>query len=411
MIGRTTIIIPTLNNIEYMLPCLRSVVENTVDDYRVIIVNQGAEELSNYITGDIEIYNTGHNGWAASCNYGLERVSDDCEYVVFLNDDTMILPHNYDWLHKMRNIMENNPDVAAVGPSSNVVAGLQHFQNRGLPAVIEPKFIIGFCVMMRRKDFEDIGAMDESLPGGDDFDWSIRFRKAGKKIVIRRDVFVFHHGFKTGERINGTPDQLNGWNSQKMQEETNTNLIRKHGFKWWLDTIRNAWEPYDINTEEYGDDTRLLSIVEGKGIDVGCGSSKISEDTIGVDLFSRGQLTGEFGGGGISDADIKASGDNLYMFEDGSLDYVIARHNLEHYANPIKTLKEWSRVLRPGGKVGITMPDDGRLCGMRLDDTHKHSFDREGLKDVLELTGFSVKELGGTANQWNIYAIAEKGVA
>jgi GT2 family glycosyltransferase/SAM-dependent methyltransferase len=411
MIGKTTIIIPTLNNMDYVLPCVRSIANNTVDSYRMIIVNQGSKEVANYITGDIDVLHSDRNlGWAGACNLGWSKLPDECEYVVLLNDDTQILPHDYDWLYKMRHIMENDPEVAAVGPASNVVAGTQHFSLVGMPAVIEPKFLIGFCVMMRRKDFEEIGLMDESLPGGDDFDWSIRFRKAGKKIVARRDVFVFHHGFKTGEKVHGTPEQENGWNSRKMQEETNMNIIRKHGFKWWLDTVKNVYKPYDINVEEYGPDTPFLSIAKGSGIDVGCGASKITPETIGIDLIPKGQETGEHGGIGVSEADLVASGDDLYMFDDGSLDYVLARHNLEHYANPIKTLREWYRVLKDGGRLGIALPDDTQISSIRLDKTHKHSFNREGLKDLLELVGFRIDELGGTANQWDIYALATKEV-
>ena len=145
-------------------------------------------------------------------------------------------------------------------------------------------------------------------------------------------------------------------------------------------------------------------------MDIGCGSSKISAEAIGVDLITGGEVVGMFGGegSGLSVADVKASGDNLYMFPDETLDYVVARHNLEHYSNVIKTLREWKRVLKKDGKLGITMPDDIKVNGLVLDKTHKHSFSREGLKDILELVGFKITELGGTENQWDFYVIAEK---
>jgi hypothetical protein len=382
------------------------VIENTVEYYKIIIVNNGAKELEDYVVGDTNIVYTGENmGWQGGCNAGLAAIDEPCDYVVFLNDDTLILPHHYDWIHRLKTLMDKDPAVAAVGPASNVVAGLQNFMHRGLPAYLETKYLIGFCVMMRKKYFEEIGCMDEALQGGDDFDWSIRYRQAGYKIVARRDTFVFHHGFKTGERVHGAPHAHMGWNSQAMQERTNHEIIRKHGFKNWLETVRNVPVPYDLNQEEYEDGGVLKKITNGKGIDVGCGQNKITPETIGVDLCISGEENPQ---GHVSEADVRASGDNLHMFKDEELDYVVARHNIEHYSNPFKALREWNRVLKKGGKLGLTTPDDTRLSALRLDDTHKFSFNREGLKELIESTGFAVEELGGTKNQWNVYAIAEK---
>ncbi|MBU3912756.1 MAG: class I SAM-dependent methyltransferase [Nanoarchaeota archaeon] len=153
----------------------------------------------------------------------------------------------------------------------------------------------------------------------------------------------------------------------------------------------------------------LLKICNGKGIDVGCGSNKIINDVIGVDIFGKGE-TGKFGceKGRTSKADIKASGDNLYMFKDNSLDYVISRDNLEHYIDFIKTLKEWNRVLKPGGKLGITMPNDDVIDVISLDKTHKHAFNPSSLKNALETVGFKVLERGITIKGWGFYMISEK---
>jgi SAM-dependent methyltransferase len=46
----------------------------------------------------------------------------------------------------------------------------------------------------------------------------------------------------------------------------------------------------------------------------------------------------------------------LHTIEEASYDFVLSSHSLEHCANPIKALKEWQRVLRPGGAVIIILP-------------------------------------------------------
>jgi len=148
----------------------------------------------------------------------------------------------------------------------------------------------------------------------------------------------------------------------------------------------------------------------GKGIDVGSGFRKTHPDAIGIDIIPQGE-TGEHGcmQGMRSVADITASGDNLNMFEDGELDYVINRHNLEHYVDVIKTLLEWKRVLKVGGILGMVLPDESRLNTIALDPTHKHCFTPESIRSILELTGgFAIERLETVVENWSFLVVARK---
>ena len=49
-------------------------------------------------------------------------------------------------------------------------------------------------------------------------------------------------------------------------------------------------------------------------------------------------------------------GSHLAPIADASYDFVLSCHNLEHFANPIKALVEWKRVLRPGGALILVLP-------------------------------------------------------
>jgi SAM-dependent methyltransferase len=46
----------------------------------------------------------------------------------------------------------------------------------------------------------------------------------------------------------------------------------------------------------------------------------------------------------------------LPMIKDESYDFLLSCHSLEHLANPIKALKEWRRVLKPGGLLLLIVP-------------------------------------------------------
>ena len=53
--------------------------------------------------------------------------------------------------------------------------------------------------------------------------------------------------------------------------------------------------------------------------------------------------------------DIIADGADL-PFKDETLDYVISSHVIEHFFDPIATIKEWLRVIKPGGYIFIIAP-------------------------------------------------------
>lgn len=71
---------------------------------------------------------------------------------------------------------------------------------------------------------------------------------------------------------------------------------------------------------------------------------------------------------------------DLSRFDDETFDEIYASHVLEHfdYNGPLqKALKEWHRVLKPGGKVYISVPDMEVLCRLfmsRSSSTPKESF-------------------------------------
>ena len=152
----------------------------------------------------------------------------------------------------------------------------------------------------------------------------------------------------------------------------------------------------------------LKKICFGKGADIGCGSDKISSNCIGVDLFGKGEI-GKFGceNKKKSHADIKASGDEL-PFKNNELDFIVAKHNLEHYDNPEKTLIEWKRVLKKGGKIGVIVPDDKYVNTKKLDPTHYSKFTMKPLEELFKKVGFKILGKGYALKKWSIYLIAEK---
>ncbi len=87
-----------------------------------------------------------------------------------------------------------------------------------------------------------------------------------------------------------------------------------------------------------------------------------------VDRLSREDLYAhypEIQGQNIVDVDVVDEGETLGSFPDASQDFVIANHFLEHCQDPLGTLANLVRVLRPQGVVFLTLPD------------HRISFDKD----------------------------------
>ncbi len=159
-----------------------------------------------------------------------------------------------------------------------------------------------------------------------------------------------------------------------------------------------------------------LALIEycmvGKGIDVGCGHRKTHENCIGVDIIPSGSM-GEVGciTGKEIVSDICASGDNLHMFNNQELDFVISRHNLEHYVDVIKTLTEWKRVLKSGGIMAVILPDESSINTISLDPTHKHVFTPDSFLRYIELIGgFEVIKVDKVISNWSFICVLKKTV-
>jgi SAM-dependent methyltransferase len=53
---------------------------------------------------------------------------------------------------------------------------------------------------------------------------------------------------------------------------------------------------------------------------------------------------------------IIAEGSDLFSVANHKYDFVLSSHNLEHFANPVKALKEWKRITRPKGALILILP-------------------------------------------------------
>lgn len=401
------IIIPSWNNLTLLLNCIQSIRCSLFGPAQklthIIVVNNGAKELSDHIpqSEEIRVLSPNENlGWEGGLAYGLEHST--APIVVFCNDDIHMVTGRKDWLWRMVSLF-NDPKVGAVGPSSNFVMGKQSiFLNINEP-ILDVPFLIGFFMMIRRKALEEAGGIDPSLPGGDDIDLSMRLKDAGYRLLAERGVFVYHHGQQTGQRL-----QPGFWSSEKHIEDTNIALIKKHGMRKFYNTMVKGWSSnvqydrsqfsdYDIE----GDICRKWVIGE-KVAEMGCGGRKTVENAVGVDLhraFESIPFVDDKHVPCVSDKTGDVSKDEV--FEKNSLDTIISRHILEHCQDPIGTISLWTRMLKSGGRLIIAVPHNGLANTIMMNPEHCISFVPTSLEKMANVCGlksiFCEEHVNGTS--------------
>lgn len=385
------VIVPTWNNPQFLNPMVQSMVKTGHlhnGFVRLIIVNNGKQPCKQefaYIPNLVVIDAPDNLGWEGGLKLGL--TISDAKFVCFQNDDVYIPQNQYRFYEHMV-MLFREPSIGAIGPVTTVAAGIQSIYHPQSPTVnTDVKWLIGFTMMVRREALDKCGGIDDKLPGGDDFDISIRLRQAGYRLIATPYSFIIHHGFKTGTRVHGDHQVDGGWNSPKMQERTNHGLICKHGFKTFFETMYGQVIPPQPVEENDAEGRHIASMVQAGDnvLEVGCGAKKTIVDSTGLDRVANGELIPNLQGA-RSVADI--TGDAASIPTESELfDVVIARHVLEHAVDTVATLREWVRVLKPGGKLIIAVPDEDLCRSIPMNTEHVHAFTKDSLKALACLLG------------------------
>ena len=388
------IIIVTWNNLNMLDRAISSIMQNTAEPVRIVIVNNGDQRFDvPPDSGVIVLQQEKNLGWTDGVNAGVRWVMENnpAPFIMWLNDDIQILPHDYGWLTKMLNCFQLDPKIAVVGPTSNNIMGFQTTNHVHLPPAVETTFLSGMCMLVRREVVKEMGPLEQCPAGGDDLDFSMRLTQAGYKMCICRRAFMLHFCSVTGKRIFG-----DFWNSPAQGEAINTWLIQKHGFKAWYSCMNHVLPKGENDSGGVVESENILALRELEPIlgdslvlDLGCGGQKLHEKMVGVDIRANGQM----GVGANVDRpaanDVEADVLDLPM-ESGTVDGILAKHLLEHIIDPTEALREWRRVLKSGGKLVVLCPDYRYCEAISVDPSHVHAYTPESASSLLRLCGFQV---------------------
>jgi SAM-dependent methyltransferase len=142
----------------------------------------------------------------------------------------------------------------------------------------------------------------------------------------------------------------------------------------------------------------------GRMLDIGCGAGDFllemrarGWEVHGVEMSKRAAEAGRQQGG----LDIFGGTLRDARFPDGHFDYIRSNHSFEHIDNPREVLKEIRRIIKPGGKLFIGVPNIASMPARLFQSywynlgppTHPFGYCPNSLKMFLEQEGFSVEKL------------------
>lgn len=211
-----SVVVPTRNRPDHVVPCVATVLANP-GDFEFVVIDQSdsnatAEALRVFADDPrFRLVRTSTRGASAARNLGVSGTSRPI--VAFTDDDCRVAP---DWLARILTVFDGDP---AAGMVYGRVSVPEHLQGKGFAAEFAPHrreyqgefpkadvpWGIGANMSVRRSLLQSIGGFDPLLgPGapfnaGEEFDLMIRALVSGSKVVNAAEVQVEHLGVREGD--------------------------------------------------------------------------------------------------------------------------------------------------------------------------------------------------------------------
>ncbi|HST53298.1 MAG TPA: glycosyltransferase [Pyrinomonadaceae bacterium] len=276
---KTSIVIPVFNKVEFTFQCLRSLLrEIDFDETEVIVVNNAStdetrEVLSHFSDTVRVIDNDTNRGFVDACNEGADVARG--RFIVFLNNDTVVLPG---WLDNLVETVESDERVGAVGSMSLYPDGrIQeagaivwsngaafHYgrgrspQDRRFTFTREVDYCSGASLLVRKELFDRLGGFDRRYAPAyyEDADLCMGVRSLGFKVVYQpRSRLVHYEGATAGTDTRASFKRFQVVNREKFREKWSDTLARSHRPENPREAERAANRNWDFQVVVFDDRT------------------------------------------------------------------------------------------------------------------------------------------------------------
>ena len=240
---KVSVIIPTYNRDNYLYSAIKSVLNQTFEDFEIIIVDDASTDNTRQVVDKFDdkriryIRHKENKGGSAARNTGIKRSKG--KFIAFLDDDDMWMPSK---LEKQLDLINKNLEIGAVYTRTCIINKSDKIIWFKSPSLrgnifldILKKNYVGSCskVLVRKECFNRIGLFDENLPAGQDWDMWIRLAKHHQFDYVNEPLVLYRVHEK---RISTNPFpkmQATKLMFKKFSKELNTSVNHKKILGYW----------------------------------------------------------------------------------------------------------------------------------------------------------------------------------
>ncbi|PHR56059.1 MAG: hypothetical protein COA47_13285 [Robiginitomaculum sp.] len=245
-----SIVVPVYNEISQTVACLKSIHQQKVSvEYEVILADDCSPDPFHTILGKIDglryFRNEENLGFLMNCN--VNAAQSRGQYIVFLNNDTLVNPG---WLDALVRTYQEHGDVGIVG--SKLIFPNGKLQEAGgiiwedgsgwnwgrdqspdhplYNFVRDVDYVSGASLMIRRDLFEEIGGFNTKLEKAyyEDTDCCFRVRQLGYRVLYQpRSSLIHIEGLSSGTDVTSGAKKYQVSN-QKIFFNTWRKVLRNH---------------------------------------------------------------------------------------------------------------------------------------------------------------------------------------
>lgn len=363
---RVAIFTITYDRLDYTKACFEALARTSGYKYDHFVIDNGSSDgtQSWLMTYSEKGLHLGENkGISVASNKALDLIGDDYDIVIKLDNDCLML--NQGWLAAMVKVWKSNHRLAL----SCYVQGLKDNPG-GSPRVVYGKIageligmtrhLGGICHFVDAKAYKN-WRWDETsfLHGVQDVEFSQYLTSIGYQMGYLENWFCEHMDGTEGQHEK-YPDYF-----ERRKKEKTTRYKKRANIntKEYWDGIYSKENLADPNyrNDEFSFAHIYAEIGSGKVIDAGCGNGYL------LSYLEQKNRNLELYGFDLSDEGIKVArtrtkatlkqGSVLDIpFESNCFDYLTSTEVLEHIIEIEAAIKEFSRVLKVGGKALVMLP-------------------------------------------------------
>ncbi|WP_336119293.1 MULTISPECIES: glycosyltransferase [Marinobacter] len=196
MLPKLTMIIPCFNEEEHLSKCLNSIADQDYpqDLIELLIVDNGSTDNSLNIAqnSSAKIHVKPNINVGAVRNYGARNAEG--EILVFLDADCSL---DTTWISRAVELVSEQPNTVFGGgcllpPNAQWVETCWLLENE--EGNVLPRELLGCSIVLPKAIFEFSGGFDESLPSGEDSEFSSKLKELSFQVTLTRDLNVVHWG-------------------------------------------------------------------------------------------------------------------------------------------------------------------------------------------------------------------------